>query len=31
MTPMQCEILKHIHPVFVDLLEEGYSREDLRA
>ncbi len=31
MTPMQCEILTYVHPVFVDLLEEWYSREDLRT
>lgn len=30
-TSVQNEILKHVHPVFVDLLEEGYTREDLRA
>lgn len=28
---VQNEILKHVHPVFVDLLEEWYSRTDLRA
>lgn len=27
----QSEIIKTLHPVFVDLLEEGYTREDLRA
>lgn len=30
-TSVQNEILKHVHPVFVDLLEEWYSRTDLKT